>query len=413
MAFLYINSKGQPWRKHSYSAGNTFDQCPFKYYLQKVEGWREKESKARFLFGRALEEAIQWHHEHDGAGAVDYFIKAWQEHAANKELQYTKVEKDWPTLFKTGVEMVKLYVIKQPSLPIPLGGQTLFQKQFEKEVFPGDPMYGEITDLGKLDIISYVDPKHPMLPQLIWKPEYGPLRPIIIDIKTSGVNYPEAYGIAAYDVQLRRYSWQTGIRDVALLTLVKKGHKIQKKSKVTLLENVGIFKAGQEVVVAAVEENDIILVANESFIAEMERVQGKKVDKNGKEKTDQTNDAKARRDVWLREFGTITVSDNLTKQRLQFNAGFVTVQSANDAGEIAGGQIIRIVNAWHRKAAGGVGYPNTFGIRYPHNDSSDPYFKAFVLGDQIYKDQNFTKVDEESMDDLFRDEDEGEGNDDE
>src|SRR6266436_4715533 len=101
MAYLYVNQKGQEWRKHSYSAGNTFDQCPYKYYLQKIEGWREKETKARFLFGRALEEAIKWHHEHSGEGAIEHFIEAWRVHAANKELTYTKVEKDWATLYQT------------------------------------------------------------------------------------------------------------------------------------------------------------------------------------------------------------------------------------------------------------------------------------------------------------------------
>src|ERR1700719_961825 len=152
MAFLYISPSGKPWTRHSYSAGNTFDQSPLKYYLQKVEGWREKDTKARFLFGKALEEAIQWFHEHDGnaQGAVQQFIEKWQGHAAHKELQYTKVEKYWATLLKTVVEMIRLYAVRQPSLPIPLGGQTIFQKEFSKEVFIGDPVYGGIEDMGKL-----------------------------------------------------------------------------------------------------------------------------------------------------------------------------------------------------------------------------------------------------------------------
>jgi hypothetical protein len=404
MAFLYINSKGKAWTKHSYSAGNTFDHCAYSYYLQKVLGWREKNTRARFEFGKALESAIQWFHEHDGhkEETVQKFIELWQAHAANKELQFTKVEKDWATLLKTGCEMVRLYAIRQPGLPIPLGGQTLFQKEFEKEVFPGDPVYGGITDMGKLDIVAYVDPNHPMLPKVVWRPEYGPLRPIIIDIKTSGVDFPEAYGIAAYDVQLRRYSWQTGIRDAALLVFVKKAHTLQKGYSVTILEDAGIFKAGQEAVIAAVEDDSLILVANDSLIEEMERIQGKKKDKNGKEKTDQTNEAKERRDVWLKQFGTLISSDKVTKQRLQFNAGFITVESANDAGEIAGSQIIRIVNAWHRKS-----YPNTFGVRYPHDDTSDPFFRAFVLNDQMFRDQNFTKSDDSSLDDLFKEDDGG------
>jgi PD-(D/E)XK nuclease superfamily len=402
MAFLYITPSGKPWTRHSYSAGNTFDQCGYKYYLQKVLGWREKETKARFEFGKALESAIQWHHEHDGQGAVQKFIELWQVHAANKELQYTKVEKDWPTLLKTGCEMIKLYIIRQPSLPIPLGGSTIFQKEFSKEVFIGDPVYGGIEDMGKLDIIAYVDPSHPMLPKVNWKSEYGPLRPIIIDIKTAGTDFPEQYGLAAYDTQLRRYSWQTGIRDAALLWFTKKAHSLQKGYSVTLLEDSGNFKAGQEAVIAATDEDSLILVANDSLIEEMERVQGKKTDKNGKEKTDQTNEAKERRDNWLKDFGTTVSSDKVTKQRLQFNSGFITIESANDAGEIAGNQIIRIVNAWHRKS-----YPNTFGVRYPHDDTGDPYFRAFILKDEIFKQQNFTKTDSTELDDLFKEDDGG------
>ncbi len=394
MAFLYINSKGTPWKKHSYSAGNVFDQCPKKYYLQKILGWREKDTKARFQFGKALETAIQHHHEHNGEGAINRFMTEWSQYSGNKELQYTRVERDWQTLLKTGMDMMKLYIIRQPSLPIPMGGQVVFQREYSKEVFPNDPNYGEIEDAGKLDILAYVDPQHPLLPKLDWRPEYGPFRPLIIDIKTAGQDFPEAYGIAAYDTQLRRYSWQSGFRDVALLWFVKKGHSLQKGSSVTLLEDAGAFKAGQEAVVAQVEEDEVLLVANDFLVEEMERAQGKKPDG----KTDQTKAAKERRNVWLNIFGVRVPSELVTKQRLQFNAGYVTIESANEAGQIAARQIVNIVNAWKSNQ-----YPNTFGIRYPHDDRSDPYFRAFVLGDEEFKKLMFTKTDEETMDDLFAD----------
>ena len=403
MAYLYISSSGKPWRKHSYSAGNTFDQCPMKYYLQKIEGWKEKDNKAAFMFGRAVENAIQWYHEHDGnkQSTLNVFIEEWAKQAANTELRYTAVEKDWASLYKAGLEMLKLYFIKQPSLPIPLGGQTLFQKEAKKEVFPNDPNYGEIEDAGKLDIIAYVDPNHPMLPKLDWKAEFGPLRPVIIDIKTSGVDFPEAYGIAAYDTQLRRYSWLSGIRDVALLWFVKKSHNSQKGSSVTLLEDTRTLAAGQEAIVAQIDDNDnLVLVANESMIEMMEKAQGRKEDG----KLDTTKAAKQRRDEWLSQYAEIVAPAVVTKQRLQFNAGYVSEQSANDAGEIAARQIINIVNAWQRRA-----YPNTFGIRFPHDDKNDPFFIAFVLGDEKYKELNFTKSNEESLDDLFGDEGEPNG----
>ncbi len=142
---------------------------------------------------------------------------------------------------------MKLYALRQPSLPIPLGGQTVFQREYAKEVFPGDETYGEIEDMGKLDIIAFVAPDHPLLPKLNWRPEYGAFRPIIVDIKTAGNDFPEQYGIAAHDTQLRRYSWLSGIRDVSLLWFVKKGLTIQKGYSVTLLEDAGFMKAGLEI----------------------------------------------------------------------------------------------------------------------------------------------------------------------
>jgi hypothetical protein len=393
MGFLYVNAKGQPWRKHSYSAGNTFDQCPLKYKLQKIHGWREKNNKARFELGRAFESSIQYYHENRGdlKAAIAHFVSQWQPFSDNKELSYTKVEKDWAQCLRIATDWLKLYAIRQPNLPIPLGGQVVFQREYAKEVFPGDPNYGEIEDAGKLDIVAFVAPDHPLLPKLTWLPEYGAFRPVIVDIKTAGADFPEQYGIAAYDTQLRRYSWLSGIRDVALLWFVKKGLTIQKGYSVTLLKDAGHMKAGQEAVVALVEDEGIWLLPNDFMVEEMERVQGKK---NGK--TEQTNVAKERRAAWLEENGTFTSEETVTKQRLQFNAGFVTVESAEDAGKIAGKQIINIVQAWQSD-----NWPNTFGVRYPHDDRSDPYFRAFVLNDKQFKESNFTKSDEDI--DLFAD----------
>lgn len=403
MGFLYVNAKGQPWRKHSYSAGNVFDHCPLKYYLQKVMGWREKNNRARFELGKAFESAIQFYHENwgDRDASIKHFLEQWEPFREQKDLQYTRVEKDWATCARIGTDWMKLYAIRQPHLPIPLGGQVVFQREYVKEVFPGDPIYGEIEDAGKLDIVSFVDPAHPTLPRLQWKPEYGAYRPIIVDIKTAGTDFPETYGIAAHDTQLRRYSWLSGIRDVALLWFVKKALAIQKGYSVTLLEDAGYLKAGQEAVVARVEEEGVWLLPNDFMVEEMERVQGKKGTR-----LDTTKEAEARRDEWLEENGTWTSEESITKQRLQFNAGYVSIESAEDAGRIAQKQIVKIVNAWQQHNGNVKGYENTFGIRYPHDDRSDPYFRAFVLNDKMFRDQNFIQSDNE---DLFAEEDDNEG----
>lgn len=391
MPHLYINSRGTPWRKHSYSAGNTFDQCPYKYYLQKVLGWKEKDNKARFLFGKALEESIQYHHDHSGVGAVEDFKRRWEVHRTNTEISYTDKEANWDTCLRMGTDMIRLYVVMQPHLPIPLGARSVFQREYAKEVFPGDPNYGGIEDAGKLDIVSYVDPSHPMLSKIDWRPEYGDVRPLIVDIKTSAVDFPEQPGIAALDAQLRRYSWLSGIRDVSLLWFKKSGLGFKKGYSVTTLEARGCYLAGHEAVVAKVDGDHAWIVYNDFMIEEMDRARGKK---GGK--LDQTDEGEQRQQNWLDQHSVLVPLTSLTRQRLQFNSGRVSEQSAQDAGIIAGRQIIGIVNAWKNKE-----WPNTFGIRYPHDDRNDSYFRGFVLGDEAYKKQNFIKSDEESFDSLF------------
>lgn len=387
MAFLYINSKGNAWRKHSYSAGNEYDQSPLKYFLRRVMGWREKENKARFLFGKALEQGIQWHHDHEGYGAIEAFKSFWLPYKDRTDLLYTQVEKDWETLNLDGIEMIKLYLIKLPSLPIPLGGCSAFQREYKKEVFPGDPNYGEIEDAGICDVIAYVDPAHPMLDKNSpgWTPEQGAYRPVIIDIKTSGTDFPEQPGIASFDKQLRRYSWLSGIRDVALLGFRKVGRTIKKGNSVTLLEDTKKFKAGEEAVVSHINDNGILtLVKNAFLVDEVKKYDGR------------TKEGKLMQEELLEKYSEPVSPTTVTRQRIQYLSGYVTEESANEAGEIAARQIVQIVNSWKNNS-----WPNTFGIRYPQDDRNDPYFRAFVLGDERFKQENFAKITEENFDDLL------------
>jgi hypothetical protein len=275
-----------------------------------------------------------------------------------------------------GTDMIRLYAVIQPILPIPIGGATVFQREYSKEVFPGDPNYGEIEDAGKLDIISYADPNDPL----------------IVDIKTSAVDFPEQQGMAAFDSQLRRYSWLTGFRRVALLWFKKCGIGYKKGYSATVLEPHGNFVAGQECVIAKVDDLHAWIVTNDFMVEEMEKAQGRKGTK-----LDTTKDAEARQQEWLQKYAAYVPLDALTRQRLQFNQGRVSDKSAEDAGLIAGRQIIGIVNATKSKQ-----WPNTFGVRYPHDDRNDSYFRAFILGDETYKATNFVKSDEQSFDDLFR-----------
>ena len=405
MAFLYITTKGVPWRKHSYSAGNDFDQSQLKYYLRRVQGWKERDNKAAFKFGRALEEAIQFYHDNNGTRGIETFIAKWAVHKDDKELKFSKTEKDWANLNRCGIDMMKLYIILQPSLPIPMGAHSIFQREYSKEVYPGDPNYGEIEDAGKLDIICYVDPKHPMLPEMKWDLKFGPLRPLIVDIKTGAKDFHEAQGMARYDLQLRRYSWLSGIRDVAFLWFKKAGTKLTKGKVVTLLVDAGTFKAGQSVITATSDsEEGVWVVATEYLLTQMEEAQGR----NAAAKLDTTKAGTMRKEVWLSQNACRVPTDAVTRCRLQFNAARITDEEANAAGRVAGRQIQGIVNAWKTDT-----WDNTFGVRFPNDGSRDPYFQAFVLNDKTFRDLNFIKTDEQALDDLFADEYEDDGGEDE
>ena len=396
MAYLYVTTRGIPWRKHSYSAGLDFDICPMKYYLRRVQGWKERDNKAAFKFGRALEEAIQFYHENNGTRGIETFVSKWAAHKDDKELKFSKTEKDWENLNRCGIDMMKLYIILQPTLPIPMGAQSVFQREYAKEVYPGDPNYGEIEDAGKLDIVCYVDPKHPALPEMEWNTKFGILRPLIVDIKTGAKDFHEAQGMARYDLQLRRYSWLSGIRDVAFLWFKKAGTNLSKGNEVTLLVDAGLHKAGQTVVIATSETDDgIWVVGSEFLLVEMEKAQGRKADG----KLDTTKAAVQRKEIWLTQNACKVPTDAITRCRLQFNAARITDDEANAAGRVAGRQIQGIVNAWKTDI-----WDNTFGVRFPNDGTHDPYFQAFVLNDEKYRELNFIKTDQQELDDLFAEE---------
>ncbi len=87
------------------------------------------------------------------------------------------------------------------------------------------------------------------------------------------------------------------------------------------------------------------------------------------------------------------------------NCGFVSIESASEAGEIAARQIVQIVNSW-KTYKDSKPWPNGFGIRYPRDDRNDPYFRAFVLKDEGFKKEYFTQREEETFDDMFESEEE-------
>lgn len=393
MAFLYLRpSDGSPHHKHSYSAGIDFDTSPLKYKLKKIDGWREKDNKGSFKFGRALEQAMQFHCENGGVGGYAEFTRLWADFKDEKDITYTKTEKDWASLNRCGQELMLIFTIILPNLPIPLE-TSIWQREIEKEVFPGHPEFGGITHAGKLDILVKVDPNHPMLPKTSSDEACGLFRNLIIDIKTSALDFDERRGMCAFDSQLRNYSWLTGIRDVGFLWCKKAGHKIGKGRSVTLLTYSNKSKAGDEAVVAAnAGAEQCWIVKNDIELERMEEAQGRSP--AGKLLNNKESDA--RKDAWLQLNAELVDNEILSRQRIQFNAGIVTQQYADDAGAVVARQITGIVNCWKTGR-----WPNEFGVRFPKDSRKDSFFRAFVENDKMFREQNFSKSSSDTFDDLL------------
>lgn len=400
MNCLYIRPDGLEQTKHSYSAGCDFDQSPFKYYLRRVQGWYVLDNRACFAFGKAIEDSIRFFHENGGKKLIETFNTIWNL-ASNQNLKYTKTEKDWENLARCGNEMLRLYEILQPNLPIPIGANSVFQREYSKEIFPGDEQYGGIDHRGFVDVTAYTEWDHPMLPKVM---AGEGLRSSIGDIKTTGKAwYPEP-GMCRFHKQMRNYAYLTDIETVWMLFFQKKSTTFSKRKIVTLLEDlddIDYIPAGTEMFIAAVDEEKerLYLVHDLADIDQMEEIQGRKEDG----KLDTKKEAIKRKEEWIVMNANTAPFSCVTCQRVQFDSGIIPKETALQSGIVAGRQIVNIVNSWKMNK-----WIDTFDITNNY-DRQDPYFKAFVLNDEEFRKENFIKIDEpiEEKDPPEEDEDEG------
>lgn len=225
MAQLYTTSNGRAVTTNSYSSAADFAFCKRFFKLKRIDGYRPKGDRAALEFGKCIESAIQYFYESNrkpGSG-VDELKRLWLKWE-NVPLIFTAKEGCWRDLYTTGAEMMQLFEVLAPSLPI---HNPVFQAAYRKEIFPGTTLAG-IEDVGYADIISKT-----------------PKGQLLIDVKTAANAYDLAAEFIALDPQLGRYSWHSGIRDVAFMTFVKaRPENFDSGETVTLLEDSGNWKAG-------------------------------------------------------------------------------------------------------------------------------------------------------------------------
>lgn len=362
-ANLYINSKGYAVNRHSYSGSESFNFCAQKYYLERVQGWSEREQRSSREFGTALEKGVTYWHQHnqDILGAVAEFQRLW---AKFKEapLTYTKSDLDWDRLNQTGTELVKLYALRYPTFPYVVNNPLDFQVETNFEVFPG-------TKLAGIEFTSYID----LLAQV-----KGSLESIIIDMKTSGKDVPE---LTVLDPQLRSYAWVKGIYRVAFLWFRKMGRTISKGDTVTFLEPWAGFKPGADAMVLAQDDFGVYVTTDESILLGLDQFVGKK------------KEVEAARQKYIEDNSSHIPERVLTKQQVQFKEVVISQQSADDIGRSIKNDIVRIVTAKENDF-----YPMESGVRFPNEKCPHCAMRGICSGNDKLRDMILIRKQKDELD---------------
>jgi hypothetical protein len=427
---LYTNHKGQPVTHSSYSARQTFKKCPREFELTRIQGWSDKERRAAPLFGKCVEAGAQFHEDNSRkpGTAVERFVSLWNEVKLLPEflqLRYTDSENGWESLLRAGTEMMKLYEIRAPFLPISTNPKALWQQTLRKQLFPGSELK-DLENKAVLDLLSYPRWNHPLLPK-IDQPTEDLYRPLIIDIKTSGEDL--STDLIALDPQLTEYAWQGRIPDIAFLWFVKRGHELRKGSRVTLLEEykkytvptckdcgaveteeqkqldkdcrcggqferqTRVWHAGYELIVLTVD-NDTAYVGEYSayteYDAALKGLRGKARDAAEMAHLIVAEDAG--------KVAAVGVS-SLTKQRLQFAAARLTEADMNEIGRDVAQTTVEMVRA-HREGY----YPKLAGIRFPNQKCNYCSMRFICLNRPDERDRNLTRKGEEWLDGIYEEE---------
>lgn len=351
MAYIYKNYKGDEVSSWSYSSGQTFDFCREKFRLSKVAGWRQKGDTAASKFGVAIEDAIQHFHADNmkPESGVDHFMLRWLQFREVPNLIYKEKEGSWQDFYQAGKELMALYELTVPSLPIV---KPDFQLRYSKEVFPGTELAG-ITTQGFVDLISRAPWEHPMLPK-VSRPKGSEYRPVLVDIKVSGKMLDANKELVQLDPQLRSYAWLSGIQDVGFLWFHRsKPYSYEKGTEVTFLKDSRKWTAGLRAVVYEYDDENkkALLIAHH----DVERVKTAMAEIKGKG-TKERKEALVSSYLIDETLSEVSV-EIITKQKIRFVAVRIAPEDIIEEGRVVAKQIVDAKQAadenfWPKSGAG-------------------------------------------------------------
>jgi CRISPR/Cas system-associated exonuclease Cas4 (RecB family) len=179
---------------YSYTQISQYLSCPRRYRYRYLDGWREKDTRATMLFGRAFEKALSAYFRREDSAAELH--REWATHR-DSPLEYPDGT-TWDRMLQQGVQLLERFAqddrvrIRQPKKNL--------QIKFTRSLSNGSDFVAYVDAIGQLDGTR-----------------------CLLEWKTTSARYPEEpEGLLMLDPQLVCYSWITGIADVAQVVFVRK-----------------------------------------------------------------------------------------------------------------------------------------------------------------------------------------------
>jgi len=178
---------------YSYTQISQYLTCPRRYRHRYLDGWKQKDTRAAMLFGRAFELALGAYFRREDPGAV--LFREWSAYK-DQDLQFSNND-TWDRMLERGIILLIRFCqdnriqIHQP------------RRNLQIKV---------TRPVGRNEFVAYID-------------GIGDLdgTRCLLEWKTSSSRYPdEPEGLLALDPQLVCYSWMTGISEVAQVVFVRK-----------------------------------------------------------------------------------------------------------------------------------------------------------------------------------------------
>jgi hypothetical protein len=145
---------------YSYTQISQYLSCPRRYKHRYLDGWKEKDTRAAMMFGRAFEQAVGAYFQRQDAAAVLY--REWSTHR-DSGLHYSERD-SWDRMLQSGVQLLDRFAqddrirIRQP--------RRNLQVKFNRPLDGQNDFVAYVDAIGELDgtrcLLEWKDDRQPL-----------------------------------------------------------------------------------------------------------------------------------------------------------------------------------------------------------------------------------------------------------